>query len=90
MKTAEKNSPDPHVTALEALGWILSDGPRAQRFLDLTGLSPETLRNSAAGNETQRAVLDFLCAHEPDLIAAADTLDIAPEEIAHARDRLGR
>lgn len=87
---AENNLPDPHVIALEALGWILSDDRRAQRFLDLTGLSPETLRSSAARSTTQRAVLDFLCAHEPDLIAAAHTLDIAPEEIAQARERLDR
>lgn len=87
---ALNESRDPHVTALEALGWILSDDRRAQRFLDLTGLSPHTLRGSACSSTTQRAVLDFLCAHEPDLIAAANSLEIAPEEFAHARERLNR
>jgi len=33
-------------------------------------------------------VLDFLCAHEPDLIAAADSLGLDPAELAAARDRL--
>lgn len=81
---------DPHVTALEVLAWILSEDRRAQRFLDLTGLSPDMLRGSATRSATHRAVLDFLCAHEPDLLAAAQALDIAPEEIASARQRLGR
>jgi hypothetical protein len=34
-------------------------------------------------------VLDFLCAHEPDLIAAAAALDVEPDELAAARDRCG-
>jgi hypothetical protein len=34
-------------------------------------------------------VLDFLCAHEPDLVAAADALGVAPQELAGARARLG-
>ena len=37
---------------------------------------------------TQRAVLDFLCGHEPDLIAAAESLGVAPAELAAARDRI--
>ena len=38
--------------------------------------------------ETHRAVLDFLCAHEPDLVAAAESLGVAPAELAAARDRI--
>jgi hypothetical protein len=34
------------------------------------------------------AVLEFLCAHEPDLVAAADALGIEPQAIAQARERL--
>src|SRR3546814_14387311 len=32
--------------ALQALSWILSDEPRAERLLDLTGLAPGELRAS--------------------------------------------
>ena len=35
-----------------------------------------------------RAVLDFLCAHEPDLVAAADALGVAPADLAALRGRL--
>jgi len=54
----------------------------------LTGLTPDTLRASAASPATQRAVLDFLCAHEPDLVTAADALDMKPAELAAIRERL--
>jgi hypothetical protein len=75
--------------ALQALGWILSDDARAERFLALTGLTPESLRDGIETGEVQRAVLDFLAAHEPDLLAAAEALDIPPPELASAAERLG-
>jgi hypothetical protein len=74
--------------ALAALTWVLSDTPRAERFLALTGLTPDTLRASIDQPETHRAVLDFLCAHEPDLIAAAEALDMSPAALAELRGRI--
>ena len=79
---------DPGALALGALGWILQDQDRAERFLSLTGLTPDSLRAALGEPATQAAVLDFLCAHEPDLIGAAAALDIAPEQLAAARERL--
>lgn len=81
---------DAAALALRALGWILSDQHRAQRFLDLTGLTPDGLRASLAQPSTLAAVIDFLCAHEPDLTAAAEALEIDPAEIPAARERLAR
>jgi len=37
---------------------------------------------------THLAVLDFLCAHEPDLVAAAESLGVTPAELAAARERI--
>jgi len=34
-------------------------------------------------------VLDFLAAHEPDLVAAADALGVKPGELIDAGQRLG-
>ena len=79
---------DPSALALNALIWVLGDERRAQRFLDLTGLSPEDLRARIGTAEIQLSVLDFLCAHEPDLLAAAEELGIAPGDIAAARESL--
>jgi hypothetical protein len=69
---------------------VLADAARAQRFLELTGLTPDTLRGAIGEPATHGAVLDFLCAHEPDLIAAAEALDLDPQELAGARERLAR
>ncbi|OYW46191.1 MAG: hypothetical protein B7Z33_09885 [Sphingomonadales bacterium 12-68-11] len=74
--------------ALDALAWVLADDQRAQRFLDLTGLSPGGLRAAIAEPSTHRAVLEFLCAHEPDLVAASEALGLRPQALAAARDRI--
>jgi hypothetical protein len=69
--------------------WLLGDQPRAERLLSLTGLTPDDLRAGLGDPATLGAVLDFLCAHEPDLVAAADALDVTPQALAAARERLG-
>lgn len=79
---------DSSALALAALGWVLGDSDRAQRFLDLTGLTPEALRASIAEVATHRAVFDFLAAHEPDLVAAAQALEIEPAVLVRAQQEL--
>ncbi|MEO6153846.1 MAG: DUF3572 domain-containing protein [Croceibacterium sp.] len=79
---------DPSAIALRALQWVLLDPARARRFLDLTGLTPESLRQAVGESATQRAVLEFLCAHEPDLVAASEALAIAPGALVAAREAL--
>ena len=79
---------DDAALALQALGWILSDEPRAERLLAMTGLGPDTLRGSLGEQATLAAVLSFLAAHEPDLVACAETLAVRPEQLAAAARRL--
>lgn len=67
---------------------MLGEPARAQRFLELTGLTPDGLRAAIGRPATQRAVIDFLCAHEPDLLAASESLGLPPEELAAVRERL--
>jgi len=73
------------VTALSALRWALEDQPRAERLLSLTGLTPAGLRERAADPAVLAAVLAFLEAHEPDLVACAAALNIAPSELVNTR-----
>ncbi len=68
---------------------MLGDQNRADRFLSLTGLTPDDLRVSLGESATLGAVLDFLCSHEPDLLSAADALGVAPEALVAARRGLG-
>jgi hypothetical protein len=79
---------DAQALTLNALGWVLADDDRAARFLALTGLTPDSLRSSLDKPSTLAGVLDFLCAHEPDLIAAAEALGVEPAVLAGARERL--
>ncbi|MGX7951442.1 DUF3572 family protein [Tsuneonella sp. HG249] len=74
--------------ALSALGWVLADQDRADRLLALTGLTPEILREQLTDRGTLAAVLDYLAGHEPDLMLAADALNVAPEKLVAARTEL--
>lgn len=79
---------DDAALALHALGWILNDEPRAERLLGLTGLDPDSLRASLGEQATLAAILSFLTAHEADLIACAEALDVTPEALVAAARRL--
>jgi len=89
IKIGENTVNDPSALALRSIAWIVSDEARAERFLALTGLTPDLLRERLGRVDVQRAALEFLCAHEPDLLAAAEALDVSPAGLAAAGERLG-
>ena len=74
--------------AFQALAWALMDETRAERLLSLTGLTPEGLRASINERGTQAAILSFLEAHEPDLIACAAVIGVSPAVLVQARQEL--
>lgn len=79
---------DDAALALQALGWILNDEPRAERLLGLTGLAADELRASLGEQATLAAILSFLTAHENDLVACADALQMSPATLTAAGARL--
>ena len=81
---------DPQALALAALAETLSDERRARRFLDVTGLDPDMLRNGIGQPAVLAAVLAFLEAHEPDLLAVAAAIGVKPEALVAARAELER
>lgn len=83
-----KDTPDATALGLQALAWTLSDPDRAQRLLDLTGLDPDDLRQRASEPTVLSAVLGFLEGWHPDLIACAEDLNVKPEALVEAHDRL--
>ncbi len=83
------NRPDAQTIGLQALAWTLSDGDRAERLLAVTGLDVDDLRARAMEPAVLDAVLGFLEAHEPDLLACAEALDVKPEALVQARAELG-
>jgi hypothetical protein len=80
----------PEMLALAALGWLLGEPARAQRYLDLTGLDAEGLRAGLSDPAVLVSALDFLGNHEPDLISAAEALAVTPEDLIHAAKELSR
>ena len=79
---------DPPTLALGALAATLGDPRRAQRFLDLTGIGTDELRSRAADPALLSALLRFLEAHEPDLLAVAEKLGVEPLDLVDARREL--
>ncbi|OQW44436.1 MAG: hypothetical protein A4S16_03920 [Proteobacteria bacterium SG_bin6] len=79
---------DPIALALQALAFVLADQARAERLLALTGLGAAELRARAAEPALLAAVLGFLESHEPDLVAAAEALGVAPPALVAARHSL--
>lgn len=71
--------------ALNCLVWILSDQSRAERLLSLSGLTPDQLRAGTGDPVVMAEILTFLESHEPDLIAAAQANDIAPQRLIEAK-----
>ena len=69
---------------------FLADEPRLlARFLAVSGVAPREVRRAAAEPGFLAGVLDFLLAHEPDLMAFAAASGCPPAEIVKARAALG-
>ncbi len=87
-ETIRDKGEDANVLALRALAWTLADPARAARLLATTGLDPADLRNRASDPMVLSAVLGFLQAHQPDLLACAEGLRTRPEHLVAAQEAL--
>lgn len=74
--------------AIAGLGYIAADGDQMSRFLALTGLSPDDLREAAKSPAFLIGVLDFFMGHEPTLISFAESRQIDPQDVVDARQVL--
>jgi hypothetical protein len=79
---------DPTAIALRALAATLGEQRLAERFLSLSGVSPPDLRQRASDPDVLVALLRFLEAHEPDLLAVAEELGVKPVALVAARREL--
>ena len=90
MTLTPPNNPatDSETVALSALAATLTDERRAERFLSITGLSPDGIRSALDDRHTLAACLAFLESHEPDLIAVAEAIGVKPQTLIAARAEL--
>lgn len=79
---------DARALALLALAAVVSDERRGRRFLDLSGMGTDELRARAGDPVLLAALIRFLEAHEPDLIAVASEIDVGPAALVAARQAL--
>jgi hypothetical protein len=76
--------------AIRGLQHIAGDHELLGRFLELTGLSPQGMREAAGSAEFLPGVLDFFMADEPALVSFAASIGECPVTIANARAVLSR
>ena len=79
---------DAEAAGLRALAWTLGDERRAERLLSVTGLTPGDLRERAGEPALLGAILGYLEAYEPDLIACAEATGTTPAKLVAAREVL--
>lgn len=75
--------------ALAAMQWLASDEDRLQRFLDLSGIAPDTLRARLGEPAFLVGVLDHLLGDEKLLIDFSAWSDTPPSAVGAARRAIG-
>ena len=85
---SHRMSPDAEVIGLAALGFLAGEPDRLVRFLALTGLALEDLRERAGEPRLLAAVLDHLLGDESLLFLFAEAEALHPAEVVAARRRL--
>jgi hypothetical protein len=74
--------------AIIALGFIAGEPERLGRFLALTGIGPESIRNAAREPDFLVGVLDYLASDDQLLRAFAEQNDFDPQQVMQARELL--
>jgi hypothetical protein len=74
--------------AIQALGFLAGDPEELGRFLALTGLEPRQIREAAQQPGFLAGVLEYVCAHEPLLLAFARDSALDPAQIERCLEAL--
>jgi uncharacterized protein DUF3572 len=70
--------------AASALSFLAADSERIRRFLDTTGLGPQTLRHAAQDPAFLGSVLEYVLADEELLLHFAAESGVEPEIVVRA------
>lgn len=71
-----------------ALGWIAADGEQINRFMSMTGIEAEAIREAAGEPGFLAGVLEFLLAHEPTLMRFSEENGLDPAQVSKAHSAL--
>ncbi|CAH0340362.1 DUF3572 domain-containing protein [Rhizobium sp. CECT 9324] len=75
---------DAEATAVAVLGWLASEPEMLSRFLALSGVRPDQMRQAINDPGFLAGMLDFLMAHEPTLMAFCAATETKPETVIEA------
>jgi hypothetical protein len=70
--------------AVAALGFVAADSTLLARFLAITGIEAPAIRAAAREPGFLAGVLQFIAAHEPTLIAFAESAGVKPQAVVTA------
>ena len=82
------NTEEAEIIALNALGFLASEPERMQRFLELSGLSPEAIRAGASDPSFLGGLLDYLLTDQTLLLIFAEEQGQKPERNGQLRRKL--
>jgi hypothetical protein len=78
------NTANAEETAGAILGWLANEPDMLGRFLALSGVQPNQLRNAVNDPGFLAGMIDFLMGHEPTLLAFCEATGTKPETVAAA------
>ena len=87
--TRASTQTDAEEMAISALVFLSGDTEKLERFLSLTGIAPENIREAAAQPGFLAAVLDHIAGYESLLLAFTENSGRRPESVNAARLKLG-
>ncbi len=79
---------DSEILAIRALGFLANDSDRFERFLSLSGMTPESVGKAAESKQFLKGVLDHILGDESLLLVFCAEANIDPEDIYPAAHRL--
>lgn len=71
--------------AIDALSYLAADVEQLGRFLAITGIGPEAIRDAARDPNFLAGVLDYMASDETLLVAFATHADLKPATVERAR-----
>jgi hypothetical protein len=82
------NTDEAQSVALNAFTALSGHGGRLARFMNISGLTPETIRSAAGEPGFLGGILDYVASDEALLLELAGEMNVKPEYIMEARRAL--
>lgn len=84
MAHEKQQAADAESVAIAALGFVAGDPDLLPRFLAITGIEAQSIRQAASEPGFLAGVLNFMLAHEPTLMRFCEETGIEPARVAGA------